>query len=90
MEFVNGSSNDWDRLLDLGVLWQAERVMLSASSSLLVDLSAAGNALVAVSELGQSFPGESIHLWTVVLALTWSKSCCLACIHALMTTFLCI
>lgn len=71
VDFVNGFSNDWDRLIESGVLWEvdnwgnesSETVLLSALPALLTDLSAAGNPLVAVSELEQSFPGKSKYWW---------------------------
>lgn len=64
LAYVGGYPSDWDKLVEVGVL-PAEAggatdggVVLNATSEFVTDLSAAANALVAVTSLKEHSPGE--------------------------------
>lgn len=66
LAYVGGYPSDWDKLVEVGVLpAEAEGatdggVVLNATSEFVTDLSAAANALVAVTNLKEYSPGEGI------------------------------
>lgn len=78
-QYVGGYSSDWNMLVQVGLLQGVEEdetrdtsatggLLLNATSKLATDLSAAANALVAVVNLEESFPGED---WPRLLLFTW-------------------